>query len=38
MEVKEDDDLEFQALVKEFTTDISAAEYIKCSSVLAKDQ
>ena len=28
MEVKEDDDLEFQALVKEFTTDISAAEYI----------
>ena len=27
MEVEEDDDLEFEALVKEFTTDISAAEY-----------
>ena len=27
MEVKEDDDLEFEALVKEFTTDISATEY-----------
>ena len=27
MEVKEDDDLEFEALVNEFTTDISAAEY-----------
>ena len=27
MEVKEDEDLEFEALVKEFTTDISAAEY-----------
>ena len=27
MEVKEDDDLELEALVKEFTTDISAAEY-----------
>ena len=27
MEVKEDDDLEFEALLKEFTTDISAAEY-----------
>ena len=27
MEVKNDDDLEFEALVKEFTTDISAAEY-----------
>ena len=27
MEVKEDDDLEFEALVKEFTTDITAAEY-----------
>ena len=27
MEVEEDDDLEFEALVKEFTADISAAEY-----------
>ena len=27
MEVEQDDDLEFEALVKEFTTDISAAEY-----------
>ena len=27
MEVENDDDLEFEALVKEFTTDISAAEY-----------
>ena len=27
MEVKEDDDLEFEAFVKEFTTDIPAAEY-----------
>ena len=27
MEVKEDDDLKFAALAKEFTTDISAAEY-----------
>ena len=27
MEVQEDDGLEFEALVKEFTTDISAAEY-----------
>ena len=27
MEVEEDDDLEFEALVNEFTTDISAAEY-----------
>ena len=27
MEVKEDDDLEFEALVKEFTTDIPSAEY-----------
>ena len=27
MEVEEDDDLEFEALVKEFTTDISAIEY-----------
>ena len=27
MEVEEDDDLEFEALVKEFTTDISVAEY-----------
>ena len=27
MEVEEDDDLEFEALVKEFTTDISAAEF-----------
>ena len=27
IEVEEDDDLEFEALVKEFTTDISAAEY-----------
>ena len=27
MEVEEDDDLQFEALVKEFTTDISAAEY-----------
>ena len=27
MEVKEDDNLEFEALVKEFTTDISAEEY-----------
>ena len=27
MEVKEDDNLEFEALVKEFTTDISAVEY-----------
>ena len=27
MEVEEDGDLEFEALVKEFTTDISAAEY-----------
>ena len=27
MEVEEDDDLEFEALVKEVTTDISAAEY-----------
>ena len=27
MEVEEDDDLEFEALIKEFTTDISAAEY-----------
>ena len=27
MEVEEDDDLEFEALVKEFTTDIFAAEY-----------
>ena len=27
MEVEEDDDLGFEALVKEFTTDISAAEY-----------
>ena len=27
MEVEEDDDLEFEALVKEFTTGISAAEY-----------
>ena len=26
MEVEEDDDLEFEALVKEFTTDISTAE------------
>ena len=27
MEVEEDDDLEFEALLKECTTDISAAEY-----------
>ena len=27
MEVEKDDDLEFEALVKEFTTDISAVEY-----------
>ena len=27
MEVEEDDDTEFEALVKEFTTDISAAEH-----------
>ena len=27
MEIQEDDDLEFEALVREFTTDISAAEY-----------
>ena len=27
MEVKEDDDMEFKALVKKFTTDISAEEY-----------
>ena len=27
MEVEEDNDLGFEALVKEFTTDISAAEY-----------
>ena len=27
MEVKEDDDMEFEALVKEFTTNISTAEY-----------
>ena len=27
MEVEEDDDLQFEALVKEFTTDISASEY-----------
>ena len=27
MEVKEDHDLEFEALVKELTTDISAANY-----------
>ena len=27
MEVKKDEDLEFEALVKEFTTDASAAEY-----------
>ena len=27
MEVEEDNDLEFEALVKEFTPDISAAEY-----------
>ena len=28
MEAEEDDDLEFETLVKEFTTDISAAEYV----------
>ena len=28
MEVKEDDDLEFEALVKEYFTDISAVEYV----------
>ena len=28
MEVEEDDDLQFEALVKEFTTDISASEYV----------
>ena len=28
MEVEEDDDFEFETLVKEFTTDISAAEYV----------
>ena len=27
MEVEKDNDLEFEALVKEFTTDVSAAEY-----------
>lgn len=27
MEIEEDDDLEFKALLKKFTTDISAAEY-----------
>ena len=27
MEAEEEDDLEFEALVKEFTTDVSAAEY-----------
>ena len=27
MEVKKDNDLEFEALVKEFTTDVSAAGY-----------
>ena len=27
MEIEEDDDLEFEALLKEFTKDISAAEY-----------
>ena len=27
MEAEEEDDLEFKALVKEFTTDVSAAEY-----------
>ena len=27
MEVEEDDDLKFEALVKEFTTDIPATEY-----------
>ena len=28
MEVEEDDGLEFEALVKEFATDISAAEHV----------
>ena len=28
MEAEEDDDLEFETLVKEFTTDISTGEYV----------
>ena len=39
MEVEEDDDLEFEALVKEFTTDTSAAEYANFDeNVPANDQ
>ena len=36
MKLKEDGDLEFEALVKEFTTDISAAEYANFDEMLQR--